>query len=156
MSKTQKYNLDLAWEGNRGAGTMTYTAYDRDFVTNAKSKHIIAGSSHPAFRGSQDKYCPEELLLASLASCHMLWYLHMCAANGVVVLSYEDQPVMEMKIEEFGNGDIQSVTLYPVVRISSEDQQEQAIAMHDKANENCFIAKGVNFEIFVIPTILAE
>lgn len=156
MSKTQKYKLDLAWKGNRGAGTMTYTSYDRDFISQAESKHEIHGSSHPAFRGNKDRYCPEELLLASISSCHMLWYLHKCAANEVVVLSYEDQPIMEMEVKEFGNGDIRSATLSPVVRIASQDQRDQALDLHKAAHESCFIAKGVNFDIIIKPAILDE
>lgn len=45
----------------------------------------------PAFRGDAHRYNPEELLLASLASCHMLWYLHLCAVNGINVLDYHDE-----------------------------------------------------------------
>lgn len=154
MSKTQNYKLDLSWKGNRGAGTMTYTSYDRDFTAQKESRPAILGSSHPAFRGNSDRYCPEELLLASLSSCHMLWYLNMCASHDVVVLEYTDQPVMEMEVKEFGNGDIRSATLSPVVRIASDDQREQALAMHQKAHQSCFIAKGVNFDIILNPTIV--
>lgn len=156
MSKTQSYKLDLVWQGNRGAGTMTYTSYDREFTTRGVSRPEILGSSHPAFRGNNDRYCPEELLLASLSSCHMLWYLHMCAAHDVVVLDYRDQPAMIMDIKEFGNGDIRSVTLSPVVHIASEEQRDRAMAMHQKAHESCFIAKGVNFEIILNPSIIID
>ncbi len=156
MSKTQTYTLNLSWQGNRGAGTMTYTAYDREFVSFVPGKHKIEGSSHPAFRGNRDRYCPEELLLTSLASCHMLWFLHMCAAHEVVVLGYEDHPVMEMEIKEFGNGDIRSATLSPTVRISSRSNRELAMSLHQKAHESCFIAKSINFEIILKPTILVD
>jgi len=156
MSKTQKYSLDLSWIGNRRAGTMTYTAYDRDFLARVDSKHPIEGSSHPAFRGNKDRYCPEELLLTSLSSCHMLWYLHQCAAHEVVVLDYVDQPTMEMEIKEFGNGDIRSATLSPRVRIANAANRELAIQLHKKAHESCFIAKSINFEIILNPTILDD
>lgn len=154
MSKTQNYKLDLSWQGNHGAGTMTHTSYDRNFTTHEGSRPPVLGSSHPAFRGNSERYCPEELLLASLSSCHMLWYLHMCAAHEVVVLEYHDHPVMEMEVKEFGNGDIRSATLSPVVRIASEDQREQAMAMHQRAHQSCFIAKAVNFEIILKPKIV--
>lgn len=153
MSKTQKYQIDLAWKGNRGAGTMTYTAYDRDFTARAPDKHPIYGSSHPAFRGDEERYCPEELLLTSLASCHMLWYLHMCAAHEVVVLDYHDTPAMEMEVKEFGNGDIRRALLSPVVKIASPDHRDLAAELHQKAHKSCFIAKSVNFEIIINPKI---
>lgn len=156
MSKTQKYQLDLAWKGNRGAGTMTYTAYDRDFITQAPSKHPIYGASHPAFRGDKERYCPEELLLASLSSCHMLWYLHMCAAHEVVVLDYRDSPTMEMEVKEFGNGDIQSATLTPIVKIADANTRDLAIELHQKAHKSCFIAKSINFKIIIKPTVELE
>ena len=48
---------------------------------------MIAGSADPAFRGDRTRYNPEDLLVASLAACHMLWYLHLAADAGVVVVA---------------------------------------------------------------------
>jgi organic hydroperoxide reductase OsmC/OhrA len=64
--------------------------YERSHTISVDNKPTLLASSDPAFRGDKNKYNPEELLVASLSSCHMLWYLHLCAEAGVVVLEYED------------------------------------------------------------------
>ena len=84
--KIHNYSLKLNWTGNKGVGTKTYKDYTRDYTIQAKDKVVIQGSSDPAFLGNPDLYNPEELLLASIASCHMLWYLHLCASNKIIVL----------------------------------------------------------------------
>ena len=83
----------MTWTGNTGSGTSSYTAYTRDHVYSAAGKPDVPGSSDPAFRGDARRYNPEKLLVASLSSCHMLWYLHLCADAGVRVVSYKRQPV---------------------------------------------------------------
>ena len=57
----------------------------------AEGKPPLPGSSDPAFRGDPARWNPEELLVASLSTCHMLWYLHLCADAGVVVTDYVDR-----------------------------------------------------------------
>jgi organic hydroperoxide reductase OsmC/OhrA len=80
------YTCALTSTGNKGAGTASYKAYSRDHVFSSAGKPDLLGSSDPAFRGEASRYNPEELLVASLASCHMLWYLHLSADAGVRVL----------------------------------------------------------------------
>jgi len=82
MSKMLNYEISLTWTGNKGQGTSDYTIYERSYSLGGKGKPLIAGSSDPKFRGDETKWNPEEMLLASIASCHMLWYLHFCADNG--------------------------------------------------------------------------
>jgi hypothetical protein len=74
-----------------GRGTADYRAYSRDHVITAPGRPELAGSSDPAFRGDATRWNPEDLLLASLSSCHMLWYLHLCSAAGIVVTAYRDE-----------------------------------------------------------------
>ena len=69
------YQIFLQWLGNRGKGTSHYKAYDRSYEIEVPGKPKISGSSDPAFLGDRTKYNPEELLIAALSSCHMLWYL---------------------------------------------------------------------------------
>src|SRR5579875_1440945 len=92
VSKVQAHTFDVTvtWTGNTGAGTAGYRAYSRDHEITAAGCPALPGSSDPAFRGDPARYNPELLLLASLSGCHMLWYLHLCAVNGVVVQGYED------------------------------------------------------------------
>ena len=83
--KHHTYEVGIEWTGNDGQGTKTYTAYRRNHTIVAAGKPSIPGSSDPNFRGDPTRYNPEELLVASLSACHMLWYLHLCAINKVTV-----------------------------------------------------------------------
>ncbi len=91
MSIYHNYFISLKWTGNKGTGTQTYRGYSRDHIILAEGKPELLGSSDSAFRGSPERYNPEELLVASVSSCHMLWYLHLCAVNGVVIIEYLDK-----------------------------------------------------------------
>ena len=73
-SKEHLYQISLQWTGNTGKGTENYRVYDRAYELEVPGKPMIFGSSDPAFRGDKTKYNPEELLVASISSCHMLWY----------------------------------------------------------------------------------
>src|SRR5262252_657364 len=94
-SRTHRYEVAVTWTGNRGVGTAGYRDYERHHQVAAAGvdgKPPIPGSSDPAFRGAAKRWNPEELLVASLSQCHMLWYLALCAQAGVVVVDYRDRP----------------------------------------------------------------
>ncbi len=154
--KNHQYQIDLQWTGNRGQGTRNYRAYDRDHLINANGKTApIEASSDPAFRGDPQRYNPEELLVASLSSCHMLWSLHLCSTNGIEVIAYEDHPVGTM-VEEGakGVGYFSEVCLHPEVTIAQADKKALAEELHHKAHQLCFIANSCNFPIRHEPKIL--
>jgi organic hydroperoxide reductase OsmC/OhrA len=91
MNRTHSYQSNLIWTGNTGLGTSGYQNYARDYTIQINGKVDMAGSADAAFRGDASKHNPEELLLMALSSCHMLWYLHLCADAGVIVTTYQDQ-----------------------------------------------------------------
>ena len=76
----------MRWTGNTGQGTREYRGYERAHEYSVEGKPVIPGSSDPNFRGDRTRYNPEELLVMSLSSCHMLWYLHLCAESKIVVV----------------------------------------------------------------------
>lgn len=145
--KEHHYSTVLNWTGNTGRGTQSYTSYKRDYIISAPDKIQIAGSSDPAFRGDPARYNPEELLLASLSSCHMLWYLHLCSAEGVVVMSYTDNAEGLMEETPEGSGMFTSVILNPVVIVQDDSMISKAQELHAEANKKCFIANSCNFPI---------
>lgn len=145
--KEHSYKLQIVWTGNNGEGTKTYRGYQRDHIISAGGKPEIAGSSDPAFRGDPKRYNPEEFLVAALASCHMLAYLHLCAVNHVVVEEYQDSPVGVMQETSDGSGHFVRATLHPVVKISAGDPAK-ALELHHQAHKLCFIANSVNFEVW--------
>ena len=114
------------------------------------------GSSDPAFRGDGAKYNPEELLVSSLSSCHMLWYLHLCSEAGVVITDYIDYATGIMIETSNGSGRFKQVTLNPIVTMEENSMIKKAEGLHEKANELCFIANSVNFKVKHIPTFLCQ
>lgn len=147
MSKEHFYELTINWTGNKGTGTSDYKQYDRNYTVSCKEKENIFASADPAFRGDHTKYNPEEFLLAALSSCHMLWFLHLCADAGVIVVEYIDNPTGIMIEAEKGGGRFKEVTLNPLVTVTEKSMCEKLDALHKKANEKCFIANSVNFPV---------
>ncbi len=152
--KSHTYTLDLQWTGDLGTGTSSTQGYSRNHAISAVGKPELLGSSDPSFRGDAQRWNPEELLVASLAQCHMLWYLGLAAAAGVVVLDYSDQPVGSMIEESDGGGQFIEVTLNPTVLVAEASMVEKAEELHGPAHTKCFIARSVNFPVLHSPSIL--
>lgn len=152
MAKEHHYVLTTKWTGNKGEGTRNYRAYDRDHILMADNKPDIPGSSDPSFRGNKTRYNPEELLVASLSSCHMLWYLHLCSEAGIVVVDYTDKATGTMVETADGGGHFSHVTLYPEVVVTDVSMIEKANKLHYQANKLCFIANSCNFPVHHVPS----
>jgi organic hydroperoxide reductase OsmC/OhrA len=149
--KTHFYETAVIWTGNRGDGTASYQAYGRDHILRVSGKSDLALSSDPAFRGDGSKFSPEELFVASLASCHMLWYLHLCADAGIVVIAYEDHA--EATMTETEPGRFEAVVLHPRVILAKGDPQAAEV-LHEDAHRKCFIANSVNFPVSCEPKVI--
>lgn len=156
MGKEHAYKSSLQWTGNKGSGTMDYRSYDRSYTVSIEGKPDIHGSSDSAFLGDASKYNPEDLLVASISSCHLLWYLHLCAKNGIVVIEYKVAAKGIMIENADGSGKFKEVILYPQVLISEHTQVDLANSLHAAANKMCFIANSVNFPVKHIPVCTAE
>jgi organic hydroperoxide reductase OsmC/OhrA len=156
MKSEHKYSTNMRWTGNKGVGTANYGAYERSYVISIENKPDILGSSDPAFLGDNAKYNPEELLVASLCSCHMLWYLHLCSQAGVIVMDYSDKANGTMVKSPKGSGFFTEVILNPIVTVKENSMIEKANKLHKKANERCFIANSVNFKVDHQPTCLCK
>ena len=142
-----RYLTRVHWNAGGGSGTSGYRAYHRDHTIAVAGKGTILASSDPSFRGDATRYNPEELLVASLSSCHMLWYLHLCATNGVTVVEYTDDAVGTMVPDPDGAGHFERVELRPRVTVADGSSRERAFALHEKAHHMCFIARSVNFPV---------
>ena len=147
MQKEHHYSATIQWTGNTGEGTKSYRGYQRSHSVLINGKPDILASSDPAFRGDKTCHNPEELLVASLSSCHMLWYLHLCSEAGVVVLDYVDKATGTMIETEDGSGRFSEVSLHPTVTVSDETMIHKATEIHASANKLCFIANSVNFPV---------
>ena len=146
--KQHHYQTTIEWTGNEGKGTQSYRSYSRNHSIQSIHKYQeILASSEPAFRGDPSRYNPEELFLASISSCHMLWYLHLCSANKIVVTEYIDHAKGTMEEAADGSGRFTSVVLQPTVKITDKTKIDLANHLHEAANKMCFIANSCNFKI---------
>ncbi len=98
---------------------------------------------------------PEEAFVASLASCHMLWFLSIAAKQGFLVESYRDAATGIMEKNAQGKLAMTRVILYPAVRFGGAKQpsEEQVITMHHEAHDECFIASSVKTEVRCEPLL---
>lgn len=145
--KQHSYPIRMTWTGNTGSGTSSYRAYQRAHEYSVPGKPIIPGSSDPAFNGDGTRYNPEELLVMSISSCHMLWYLHLCSEAGVVVTGYVDEAEGTLvEVKETG-GHFTEVVIRPTVTIAPGSDAALATSLHDRAHHLCFIANSVNFPV---------
>lgn len=145
------YEVSVAWTGNLGTGTSDYRAYSRDHDVDAHGRPVIPGSSDQSFRGDPRRWNPEQLLVAALSQCHMLWYLHLCADAGVIVTSYQDNAQGIVDADRFVR-----VTLRPRVTVADPSMISQAEQLHAPAHDKCFIANSVNFPVEHEPAVRAQ
>ncbi len=144
--KLHHFKATVTWTGNIGNGTTGYRDYERSHTVAIDGKKTIEGSSDPAFSGDGTKHNPEDFLLSALSSCHMLWYLHLCADAGIIVTAYEDHAEGTLT-EDPAGGRFTAVTLHPVVTITDASKTDEANALHARANKKCFIANSCNFPV---------
>ncbi len=153
-AKQHNYTTRTEWTGNLGEGTATYRGYSRDHVITAAGKPQLPGSSDPAFRGDASRWNPEDLLVASLSACHMLWYLHLCTQAKITVLAYHDAAVGTMVEDEGGGGRFTQVVLRPVATLAAGGDTASATALHEEAHRMCYIANSVNFPVSIEPLVV--
>ena len=147
MAKIHDFPNRIVWTGNLGTGTSAYKAYDRTWDMALDGKDVLHCSNDPMLGGDPSKYNPEDMLIAAISSCHMLWYLHLCAMAGVTVTAYEDNPVGIGESEPDGTGRFIEAVLRPKITITANSDREKAIALHDEIHKYCFIARSVNFPV---------
>jgi organic hydroperoxide reductase OsmC/OhrA len=156
--KRHIYRTTVEWTGNRGTGTSGYKDYGRshEISVPGSPKPMIPGSADPVFRGDAACWNPEDLFVASISTCHKLWYLHLCAVGGVVVTAYTDEASGQMEEAADGSGRFTEVTLHPQVTLAPGSDAAKAHALHEKAHSMCFIANSVNFPVHCEPEIRFE
>ena len=145
--KPHHFESTALWTGNRGQGTSSVSGYARSHTISTPNKpdlHLTTGNTQ---FGDANKLNPEDLLVAAVSSCHMLSYLYLCAAHGVVVTDYKDHATGTMIEHLAGGGNFTGITLRPHVVVANASMIEKALELHHKAHEICYIANSVNFEV---------
>ena len=154
MAKEHAYPARIVWTGNRGEGTKQYDGYDRTWDLALEGKPVVSCSNDPLLGGDPSKYNPEDLLITALASCHMLWYLHLCSKAGITVQAYEDNPVGQGVMHPNASGNFTGATLHPKITVAAGADLEKAAALHHDVHKYCFIARSVNFPVSFEPEFI--
>lgn len=149
------YTTRVHW--NRAGATFSDNRYSRGHTWEFDGGTVVPASSSPQVvplpMSVEAAVDPEEAFVASLSSCHLLWFLSLAAKRGYVVDDYEDaaEGVMEKNAE--GKVAITRVTLRPLVTFSGERAPDRAAleALHHAAHEQCFIANSVRSEVRIEP-----
>lgn len=147
------HGCNVAW--SRGSATFTDLQYSRRHVWRFDGGAEVPGSSSPhSVRvpwSDPAAVDPEEALVAAVASCHMLWFLSLAAAEGYVVDSYEDSAEAVLGPIGFGRQGITDVVLRPQVVFSGERQPDARAfeALHHVAHERCYIANSLRSAVRV-------
>ncbi|MEZ5500999.1 MAG: OsmC family protein [Steroidobacteraceae bacterium] len=152
-----EHGVDVSW--TRGDQTFTDNRYSRRHqwhfdggvdVTASASPHVV-----PLPYSCEKAVDPEEAFVASLSSCHMLWFLSIAAQQGFTVDHYHDQARGIMGRDESGRIAMTEVTLRPRVTFCGERQPTAAEHehMHERAHDACFIASSVRTRICCEPVM---
>lgn len=127
------------------------TEYTKSHTITIDGKAVLNVSAAKAFKGDPALYNPEDLLLSSVVSCHMMSYLYVCQQNGIDVVSYTDQAEATLEVLADGSGRFTAIKLNPRVRINNKEKIAEALSLHEKAHQLCFIANSCNFPIVHFP-----
>lgn len=153
------YTATTLWERHDAA--FTDNRYSRAHEWRFDGGAVVRASSSPqvvrAPLSDPAAVDPEEAFVASLSSCHLLWFLSLAAAQGLVVERYEDQAEGLMTKNESGKYAMTKVTLRPrVTFLGRQPTPEEFLALHDRAHEECFIAASVKTAVTCEPTCYAR
>lgn len=137
----------------RNTRSFAYEDYDRRHMWRFDSGAEVAASAAPAFRGNPECIDPEEALVASLSSCHMLTFLAIASKKRLLIDRYEDNASGVLEKTPEGMLAITRVTLRPRIVFAGDKQPtaEEISRMHEKSHEACFIANSVKTEITISP-----
>lgn len=105
----------------------------------------VLGSAMPEVGGDAERVDPEEMFVASLSVCHMLWFLDQARRARLRVRSYEDEAVGQLDGTR-----ITGVELRPRVEFEAEVGPATLAELHHDAHERCFLANSVNFPVQVV------
>lgn len=146
------FKAKLNWSSSSKEAITIPKKHTKTHQIAIEGKEILNVSAAKAFKGDPNLLNPEDLLLSSLVSCHMMSYLYVCSQNGIDILSYQDDAEATLEVLENGSGRFIEVRLCPKVVIQQEEKVAEALSLHVKANALCFIANSCNFKVVHFPS----
>lgn len=149
MGQQHSFDAKIRWMGERGEGTRRYRGYERTWVVETHGKAQILCSNDPMLGGDPSLHNPEDMLIASLSACHMLWYLHRASEAKISVKAYEDNPagIGESDSKSGGAGRFIQAILRPTITLEGPVDLNVADAIHYEIHKVCFIARSVAFPV---------
>lgn len=141
------FKAELEWTSKQNQEDSAKRFYSKSHQIKIEGKPVLNVSAAKTFKGDPELYNPEDLLLSSLVSCHMMSYLYVCSQNEIEVLEYSDYAQATLEVSPDGSGRFVEVRLKPIVKISNPEQIQLALSLHEKANQLCFIANSCNFPV---------
>ncbi len=151
MAAGEAHTARIVWTGDLGQGTRSYRGYARTWEVRTPGKPVIRCSNDPMLGGDPGLANPEDMLLAALSACHMLWYLHLASAAAIVVRAYVDNPVGVGETSADGAGRFVSATLHPRIAVEAGADLGVARGLHGEVHRYCFISRSVNFPVVCQP-----
>lgn len=146
-----RHTASIAWRSDGGFADNSYSR--RHHWRFDGGAEVVASSSPdvvPVPRSDPFGVDPEEALIASAASCHMLWFLNLAQEAGLAVDSYEDEAAGTMGRVAPGKIAITKITLRPrIVFTGRQPDAAELDRLHHEAHERCFIANTLNCEITI-------
>jgi organic hydroperoxide reductase OsmC/OhrA len=149
-----EHHAGLRWK--RTSDGFTYDTYNRAHdVTFKDGAIVLPSSAAPAYRGDAERVDPEEAFVASLAACHLLTFLAICARKRITVDAYTDEAMGTLEKNANGKLSVTRVILRPRVTLAPDSTIDaQTLAeIHHRAHEDCFIANSVKTEVTVEPQL---
>jgi organic hydroperoxide reductase OsmC/OhrA len=145
------YRADVEW---RADGGFASGEYSRGHIWRFDGGAVVPASSSPEVVplpfSDPAAVDPEEALVASASSCHMLWFLMLAQKAGFDVAGYSDSAHGDMRRDERGKIAMTRITLAPRIRFEGrEPSAEELDRLHHQAHESCFIANSLRTEIVV-------
>jgi len=145
------YTAELRWE--RGSENFLDKSYSRRHRWRFDGGLEVAASASPQIvpvpLADPTAVDPEEAFVASLASCHLLWFLALACERGFCVESYHDRPAGTLALDADGREAMTVVTLQPEVVFTGEKlpSRDEILVIHGAAHERCFIANSVKTDV---------
>jgi organic hydroperoxide reductase OsmC/OhrA len=141
MGETRIHQATIVWEGGK-----------HDIRAHAihLAEQVLPGSCATAFGGDASKADPEELFVAALSTCHMLWFLDFARRARLRTLSYEDRPQGTLDVDA---ACFVAVRLRPAVEFEVDVPTTLLDELHHQAHEACFIARSARCEVIVEPAL---
>jgi organic hydroperoxide reductase OsmC/OhrA len=150
IQSVSEHRAHIQW--TKATESFLYEDYNRDHTWDfPKSSMVIEASAAPKYKGSPQRVDPEEALVASISSCHMLTFLAICSRRGIIVERYDDDAIGWLEPNEQRRLAITRVILKPNVTFASGHRPDIATLaeIHEESHEKCFIANSVKTAITV-------